>query len=61
MRIAINGFERLRKKHAALISQLKQIWKKFNQIEIVAINDLGSPSDNLPFKIRFSAWEETQE
>ena len=45
MRIAINGFGRIGRN--ILRSYLERAsLEKFNQIEIVAINDLGSPSDN---------------
>ena len=46
MRIAINGFGRIGRNILRSYLAREQVWKKFNQIEIVAINDLGSPSDN---------------
>ena len=46
MRIAINGFGRIGRNILRSYLDREQVWKKFNQIEIVAINDLGSPSDN---------------
>ena len=46
MRIAINGFGRIGRNILRSYLEREQVWKKFNQIEIVAINDLGSPSDN---------------
>ena len=46
MRIAINGFGRIGRNILRSYLAREQFWKKFNQIEIVAINDLGSPSDN---------------
>ena len=46
MRIAINGFGRIGRNILRSYMEREQVWKKFNQIEIVAINDLGSPSDN---------------
>ena len=46
MRIAINGFGRIGRNILRSYLEKEQVWKKFNQIEIVAINDLGSPSDN---------------
>ena len=46
MRIAINGFGRIGRNILRSYLVREQVWKKFNQIEIVAINDLGSPSDN---------------
>tara|TARA_Y100000816_G_scaffold43897_1_gene27465 strand:+ start:432 stop:1466 length:1035 start_codon:yes stop_codon:yes gene_type:complete len=46
MRIAINGFGRIGRNILRSYLGREQVWKKFNQIEIVAINDLGSPSDN---------------
>ena len=46
MRIAINGFGRIGRNILRSYLAKEQVWKKFNQIEIVAINDLGSPSDN---------------
>ena len=46
MRIAINGFGRVGRNILRSYLAREQVWKKFNQIEIVAINDLGSPSDN---------------
>jgi glyceraldehyde 3-phosphate dehydrogenase len=46
MRIAINGFGRIGRNILRSYLAREQVWKKFNQIEIVAVNDLGSPSDN---------------
>ena len=46
MRIAINGFGRIGRNILRSYLAREQVWKKFNQIEIVAINDLGSPSDS---------------
>tara|TARA_A100001037_G_C15079855_1_gene603670 strand:+ start:357 stop:1391 length:1035 start_codon:yes stop_codon:yes gene_type:complete len=46
MRIAINGFGRIGRNILRSYLEREQVWKRFNQIEIVAINDLGSPSDN---------------
>ena len=46
MRIAINGFGRIGRNILRSYLEREQVWKKFNQIEIVAINDLGSPSDS---------------
>ena len=46
MRIAINGFGRIGRNILRSYLAREQVWKKFNQIEIVAINDRGSPSDN---------------
>ena len=46
MRIAINGFGRIGRNILRSYLAREQVWKKFNQIQIVAINDLGSPSDN---------------
>lgn len=46
MRIAINGFGRIGRNILRSYLEREQVWKKFNQVEIVAINDLGSPSDN---------------
>ena len=46
MRIAINGFGRIGRNILRSYLAREQVRKKFNQIEIVAINDLGSPSDN---------------
>ena len=46
MRIAINGFGRIGRNILRSYLAREQVWKKFNQIEIVAINDLGAPSDN---------------
>ena len=46
MRIAINCFGRIGRNILRSYLEREQVWKKFNQIEIVAINDLGSPSDN---------------
>ena len=46
MRIAINGFGRIGRNILRSYLEREQVWKKFNQIEIVAINDLGSPRDN---------------
>ena len=46
MRIAINGFGRIGRNILRSYMEREQVWKKFNQIVIVAINDLGSPSDN---------------
>ena len=46
MRIAINGFGRIGRNILRSYLEREQVWKKFNEIEIVAINDLGSPSDN---------------
>ncbi len=46
MRIAINGFGRIGRNILRSYLEREQVWKKFNQIEIVAINDLGSPSNN---------------
>lgn len=46
MRIAINGLGRIGRNILRSYLEREQVWKKFNQIEIVAINDLGSPSDN---------------
>ena len=42
----INGFGRIGRNILRSYLAREQVWKKFNQIEIVAINDLGSPSDN---------------
>ena len=46
MKIAINGFGRIGRNIVRSYLSKDQIWKKFNQIEIVAINDLGSPEHN---------------
>ena len=46
MRIAINGFGRIGRNILRSYLEREQVWKKLNQIEIVAINDLGFPSDN---------------
>ena len=46
MRIAINGFGRIGRNILRSYLEKEQVWKKFNQIEIVDINDIGSPSDN---------------
>ena len=46
MRIPITGFGRIGRNILRSYLEREQVWKKFNQIEIVAINDLGSPSDN---------------
>lgn len=46
VKVAINGFGRIGRNILRSYLAREQVWKKFNQIEIVAINDLGSPSDN---------------
>ena len=46
MKIAINGFGRIGRNILRSYLAKDQVWKKFNQIEIVAINDLGSPKDS---------------
>ena len=46
MRIAINGFGRIGRNILRSYLVREQVWKKFNQIEIVAINDLSAPGDN---------------
>ena len=46
MKIAINGFGRIGRNILRSYLAKDQVWKKFNQIEIVAINDLGSSKDS---------------
>ena len=51
MKIAINGFGRIGRNIVRSYLSKDQIWKKFNQIEIVAINDLGN-YENLAYLLK---------